>query len=162
MPGDSSLSEFTWIGLSCKAVLHFTPDVLDFTFTFAAPFNQFQKNHFMALSTTIQLAEKPVDSKPTTPTNELSDVLLSMVLLSLYGAQMSKKTVRKLKRKYFWTSLKLKAKSFFAAQKKRDVPERTLIYILVGVAILAFVILEPVVALVLALIALILILAGII
>jgi hypothetical protein len=116
----------------------------------------------MAHSTTIQLVEKPIDTKPSTPSDELSDVLLSMVLLSLYGAQMSKKTVRKLKRKYFWTSLKLKAKSFFQSQKKRAVPERTLIYILVGVAILAFVILEPVVALILALIVLILILAGII
>ncbi|HUC80675.1 MAG TPA: hypothetical protein VMR70_07140 [Flavisolibacter sp.] len=116
----------------------------------------------MALSTTVQVVEKPADAQPSTPSNEMSDVLFSMVLLSLYGAQMSKKTVRKLKRKYFWTSLKLKAKSFFSAQKKRAVPERTLIYILVGVAILAFVILEPVVALVLALIALVLLLAGVI
>ena len=116
----------------------------------------------MALSTTIQLVEKPTEPKSTTPSNELSDIVLSMVLLSLYGAQMSKKTVRKLKRKYFWTSLKLKAKSFFAAQKKRELPERTLIYILVGVAVLAFIILEPWIALVLALVALVLILAGII
>lgn len=116
----------------------------------------------MSHSTTIQLVEKPADPQTKTPSNELSDVVLSMVLLSVYGAHMSKKTVRKLKRQFFWTSLKLKAKSFFQAQKKKAVPERTLIYILVGVAILAFVILEPVVALVLALIALILILAGII
>ncbi|HEX8314452.1 MAG TPA: hypothetical protein VF609_05655 [Flavisolibacter sp.] len=116
----------------------------------------------MALSTTIQQVEKPAESKSSTPSNELSDVLFSMVLLSVYGAQMSKKTLRKLKRKFFWTSLKLKVKSFFKAQSKKAVPERTLIYILIGVAVLAFVILEPVVALVLALIALILILAGII
>ncbi|HEY0040761.1 MAG TPA: hypothetical protein VGB71_08870 [Flavisolibacter sp.] len=115
----------------------------------------------MAFSTTIQHVEKPVDIQvqTQTPNDELSDALFGMVLLSVYGAQMSKKTVRKMKRQFFWTSLKLKAKSLFS---KKQVSDRTLIYILLGVALIALIVLAPVAALVLAVLALVLILAGVI
>ena len=114
----------------------------------------------MAFSATIQHAEKPVQPVSETPSNDLSDALFSMVILSVYGAQMSKKTLRKMKRQFFWTSLKLKAKSVF--QPKQTVNDRTLIYILLGIALIALIILAPVAALVLAILALILILAGVI
>jgi hypothetical protein len=78
----------------------------------------------------------------------------------MYGAQASKKTFRKLKRQFFWTSVKLKAKSLF--KSKQSVSDRTLIYILLGVALIALIFLAPIAALVLALLALILILAGVI
>jgi hypothetical protein len=52
----------------------------------------------MAFSTTIQQVEKPTS---TAPSNDLPDALLSMLMLSVYGAQMSKKMVRKLKRQFF-------------------------------------------------------------
>ena len=45
----------------------------------------------MAFSATIQHAEKPVQPVSETPNNDLSDALFSMVILSVYGAQMSKK-----------------------------------------------------------------------
>lgn len=113
----------------------------------------------MAFSTTIQPVEKT--KVPTTqPSSNISDALLSMILLSVYGAQMSKKTVRKLKRKYFWTSLKLKAKSIFTP-KASAVADRTLIYIILGVALLALLIIDPVLVLALAVVVLILILAGV-
>ena len=114
----------------------------------------------MAFSTTIQHVEKPTPVAPNKPSNDISDALLSMVMLSVYGAQMSKKTVRKLKRQFFWTSLKLKAKSLFSP--KTSVSDRTLIYILLGIALIALIVLAPVAALVLAIIALVLILAGVI
>lgn len=114
----------------------------------------------MAFSTTIQHVEKPVTVPSTTPSNDISDALFSMVMLSVYGAQMSKKTVRKLKRKFFWTSLKLKAKSLFTP--RQSVSDRTLIYILLGVALIALIVLAPVAALILAVLALVLILAGVI
>ncbi|HVF81813.1 MAG TPA: hypothetical protein VM884_07760 [Flavisolibacter sp.] len=112
----------------------------------------------MAFSTTtIQRAEKPTT---TTPSSNLPDAVLSMLILSMYGAQMSKKALRKLKRQFFWTSLKLKVKSIF--KPKASVSDRTLIYILLGVALIALIVLAPVAALVLAVLALILILAGVI
>ena len=111
----------------------------------------------MAFSTTIQQVEKPAT---TTPANDLPDALLSMLILSMYGAQMSKKMVRKLKRQFFWASLKLKVKSVF--KPKASVSDRTLIYILLGVALIALIVLAPVAALVLAVLALVLILAGVI
>ena len=113
----------------------------------------------MAFSTTIQQVEKPLETQSSTPNNDIADALFSMVILSVYGAQMSKKSMRKLKRKFFWTSAKLKFKSLFS---KNQVSDRTLIYILLGVALIALIVLAPVAALVLAVLALILILAGVI
>jgi hypothetical protein len=113
----------------------------------------------MAFSTTIQHVEKPVESTSNTPSSDIADALFGMVILSVYGAQMSKKSLRKMKRQFFWTSAKLKFKSFFS---KQAVSDRTLIYILLGVALVALIVLAPVAALVLAVLALILILAGVI
>ena len=110
----------------------------------------------MAFSTT---AQQPVKPAPGTPSSELPDALLGMMILSVYGAHMSKKAVRKLKRQFFWTSLKLKAKSIF---KPREFSDRTLLYIILGVVLLALLFVDAVLVLVLALVALILILAGVI
>lgn len=113
----------------------------------------------MAYNVTVQPVEKSSlpDNQTSTP---VSDALLSMVLLSMYGAQMSKKTVRKLKRNFFWTSLKLKAKNLFKP-KASAVSDRTLIYIILGVALLALLLINPVLVLALAVVVLILILAGV-
>lgn len=113
----------------------------------------------MAFSTTIQHVEKPAPVSKTTPNSDMADALLSMLMLSVYGAQMSRKTVRKLKRQFFFTSLKLKAKSLF---QPRNVSDRTLLYIIAGLAFIVLLIVSPIAALVLALLVLILILAGII
>ena len=116
----------------------------------------------MAFSTSIQHAEKPVEPVSKTPNNDLGAALFSMVILSVYGAQMSKKTLRKLKRQFFWTSLKLKFKSFFQPKGKKEISDRTLLYIILGVVLLALLFVDVVLVLVLALIALILILLGVI
>lgn len=114
----------------------------------------------MAFSTTTAHVEKPVSQPSGQPSNEMSDVLMSAILLSMYGAQMSKKTVRKLKRKFFFTSLKLKAKSLFSPRATAS--DRTIIYIILGVALLALLLINPVLVLALAVVVLILILAGVI
>jgi hypothetical protein len=112
----------------------------------------------MAFSTTVQPIVKPATVPANQPSNNISDALLSMVLLSMYGAQMSKKTVRKLKRKFFFTSLKLKLKSLFSPRTTSD---RTLLYIILGVALLALLLIDPILVLALAVVILILILAGV-
>ena len=116
------------------------------------------KRFVMAFTTTIQQIEKPVPVNR--PSNDITDALLSMIILSVYGAQMSKKSLRKLKRKLFWTSLKLKIKSFF--KPRANISERTLIYILLGALFLILIIYSPIAAVVLIAVALILILAGVI
>jgi hypothetical protein len=112
----------------------------------------------MAFSTTIQPVEKVIKVPANQPSNNISDAVLSMMLLTMYGAQMSKKTVRRLKRKFFFTSLKLKVKSLF---KPQQVSDRTLIYIILGAALVALLIIEPVLVLALAAVVLILYLAGV-
>jgi hypothetical protein len=113
----------------------------------------------MAFISTVTQVERPTTPSSRQPSNNISDVLLSMILLSMYGAQMSKKAVRKLKRKLFFTSLKLKLKSMF---KPRNVSDRTLIYVILGAALIALIIIDPVLVLALAVVVLILILAGVI
>jgi hypothetical protein len=112
----------------------------------------------MALNTTIV---KPVESTPTAKPDYTAEgsALLSMLMLSVYAAGKSKKSLRKLKRQFAWNTLKLKVKSFF---DRKAVSDRTLIYILLGVALLALLFIEPIAALVVVLVALILILAGVI
>ena len=112
----------------------------------------------MAFSTTIQPIQKPAPVPSNQPSANVSDALLSMILLSVYGAHMSKKTVRKLKRRFFVNSMKLKLKSLFSP---RSVSDRTLIYIILAAVLLALIIIEPILILALGVVVLILFLAGV-
>lgn len=114
----------------------------------------------MAFSTTVQPVEKTT-TPAHQPANNISDALLSMLLLSMYGAQMSKKSVRKLKRQIALSSFKQKLSKLNPFSKQR-VTDRTLIYIILGVALIALLIIDPVLVLALAVVVLILILAGVI
>jgi len=112
----------------------------------------------MALTTTtIQPVSKPVSEKPVD--NGTTASLLSLLVLSVIAAQKSRKSFNKMKRRFLWTALKLKVKSLFS---KKRVSDRVLIYILLGVIALVLVFYYPLAALLVALIALILILAGVI
>lgn len=110
----------------------------------------------MALATTIQPVQKP---EANTPGNNISDGLLGMLMLAAYAGYMSKKSMRKLKRKLAWEALKLKLASFF---KPRTASDRTLLLVILLIVALAIVFINPIAALVAALIVLILYLAGVI
>jgi len=113
----------------------------------------------MAFSTsTIQAIDQPAPEKSVD--NSTMASLLSMVVLSMYAANKSKKNFRKLKRRFLWTSFKLKAKAMLTG--KKEVSDKTLIYILLGVIAIVLVIVAPLFALLLAAIVLILILTGVI
>lgn len=73
------------------------------------------------------------------------------------AAQKSKKEFRKLRRRFLWTSMKLKLKSLFS---RKAVSNRVLLYILLAVVFLALLAIDPLIALIVALVALILVLAG--
>ena len=112
----------------------------------------------MALSTTtIQPSTQSVAEKSND--NAIAASLLGMLVLSFYAAKKTKKAMRKMKLRFMWTALKLKTKSFFSKQRITD---KVLIYILLGVVALVLVFYYPIAALILALVALILILAGVI
>jgi hypothetical protein len=113
----------------------------------------------MAFSATIQPAPVPVADK--TLDTDATASLLSMLVLSVYAAQKSNKSFRKLKRRFLWTALKLKAKTMFS-KKRANVSDRTLIIILLGVLLLILVFVAPLLALILAIVALVLLLAGVI
>lgn len=112
----------------------------------------------MAFSTTaVQPVNTPVSEKPAN--SDALSSLLAALMLSVYAAQKSKKTMRKMRRQMIWSALKMKMKSLFS---KKAISDRVLIYILIGIVALILVFYYPVLALILALIALILILAGVI
>src|SRR3978361_2498571 len=87
--------------------------------------------------------------------NNYSASLLSMIVLSVYAAHKSKKSFRKLKRQFMWTAFKLKFKSMFSRHAE-GISRNVIIYIILGVLILALLIISPIAALVLAIIGLIL------
>lgn len=110
----------------------------------------------MAFATTVQPVQKP---EATTPGNNISDGLLAAVLMTAYAGYMSKKSLRKLKRKLAWEGLKMKFKNFFKAPAAS---ERTLLLIILLILAIALVLINPIAALVATLIVLILYLAGVI
>ena len=111
----------------------------------------------MAFTTTaIHPVTKPV-KQPSADHGVLTP-LLGLLLLSVYAAHQSKKAVRKMKRRLIWNAFKMKLRSASSG----SISDRTLIYILLGVALLALLIAAPVLALVLVLVVLILVLADVI
>lgn len=113
----------------------------------------------MAFSTTaVQPVNQPVSDKPAN--SDALSTLLGALMLSVYAAHKSKKAMHKMRRHLVWSALKMKMKSLFS--KKAAVSNQVLIYILIGIVALILVFYYPVIALILALVALILILAGVI
>jgi hypothetical protein len=86
--------------------------------------------------------------------------LLSAIMLTVYAGQKSRKQLRKLKRKAAWLAIKEKIASSFSRDKPTE--RQIIIYILIGVLILALIIAEPIAALALAVIGLVLFLTGVI
>ena len=112
----------------------------------------------MAFSTsTVQPASNPVTEK-TSDNGTIAASVLSLLLLSAYGASKSKKALRKMKRKLVWSALKMKVKSLFS---KKSVSDQTLLLILLGVVILALILIEPIVGLIVLLLVLLLYLLGV-
>jgi len=112
----------------------------------------------MAFSTsTVQPVAQPVSQKPSND-NALSS-LLAALMLSVYAAHKSKKAMRKMRRHLVWSAMKMKLASLFSG---KAISNQTLIYILIGVVALILVFWAPILALIIALVALILILAGVI
>jgi Mg2+/citrate symporter len=111
----------------------------------------------MAFSTSsIQPAPEkaPVAVKPS---NDAAS-LLSAIMLAVYAGAKSRKQLRRLKRQATWLVVKHKARSLFSRNAASE--RQTIIYILLGVAVLALIFASPIAALVLAIIGLILILTG--
>jgi hypothetical protein len=109
-------------------------------------------------SSAIQPVAQPKPDQPVDNTAANAS-LLSMLVLSVYAAQKSKKSLRKLKRKLMWTALKLKVKSLFS--RKSTTSDRQLIlYILLGILALVLVFYYPIAALIVAIVGLILYLTG--
>jgi len=97
----------------------------------------------MAFSTSTATTQ-PTPVQPST-TNDNSGIasLLATLLLTMYAAQKSKKQMRKLKRKAAFTLLKLKMQSAFAPitslfskNKAQSISDRTLLYLLLALAII--------------------------
>lgn len=111
----------------------------------------------MAFSTTtVQPNAQLTPAQKPAATDSLA--LLSAVLLTVYAGKQSRKQLRKLKRKAAWLLVKQKAATLFS--RKAASERQIIIYVLIGVLIIALVIIEPIVALVLAIIGLILFLTG--
>jgi hypothetical protein len=118
---------------------------------------------FMAMTTSTVQPAQPIIPSSTQKDNVGGGAMasvLSAIMLSIYAGQKSRKQLRKLKRKMTWLLVKEKMKSVFSGSGSVD--RKTLTIILLAVLIVALVLIEPLAALVLAIIGLILLLAGVI
>jgi Mg2+/citrate symporter len=114
----------------------------------------------MAFSTTIQPIDNTQAPVKEPMANSAIASLMAAVMLSVYAGKQSRKQLRKLKMKLTWLMVKEKIRSAF--KKPADIDRKTLTIILIAVLVLALVFIEPIAALVLAILGLILILAGVI
>ncbi len=108
-------------------------------------------------TTTLKLVPETVPQTEQ-PATDAAASLLSAILLTVYAGAKSRKQLRKLKRHAAWMVIKEKARTIFS--RKAASERQTIIYILLGVAVLALIFASPIAALVLAIIGLILILTG--
>jgi len=109
----------------------------------------------MAL-TSISVHPQQQQEHPTASTATNSAAALMGLLLAMYLGHKTTREFRKLKRKLTFAVLKNKFRSIFS--RKRDLSDRTLLYILIGALIIALLIIEPWVGLAVLLLAIILIL----
>lgn len=119
----------------------------------------------MAFSTTLA-QPAPLQPKQAAKTTDTAAPLLAALVLSVFAAQKSKKGIAKLKRQAMLNLVKFGVKERFNRfkslfSKKADVSNRTLLYILLGLIVLALIFVEPIIALVVLLVGvLILLLTG--
>ena len=114
----------------------------------------------MAFTTTIQPTNTPPAPVKEPIANSALATLLAAVMLSVYAGHKSRKQLAKLKRKLTWMVLKQKLHNAFS--KPADIDRKTLTIILLAVLVIALIFISPIAALVLAILGLILILAGVI
>lgn len=119
----------------------------------------------MALtSTTIQPVAKTQEPSNPISTDHAASVLAALVL-SVYAAQKSRKQLNKLKRQAMLTLFKLRVQqsferftSLFSKKVPQSISNRTLLYILLGLAVLILLFIEPVAAIILLLLGILLVL----
>src|SRR5215216_5246553 len=114
----------------------------------------------MALTSTIQPTNTPPAPVKEPMANNGIASLMAAIMIAVYTGQKSRKQLRKLKMKLTWLMVKQKIQSAF--KKPADIDRKTLTIILIAVLVLALVFIEPIAALILAILGLILILAGVI
>ena len=120
----------------------------------------------MALtSTTIKPVEKTQEPSDSLPLDNTAPVLAALVL-SVYAAQKSRKQLNKLKRQALVALFKHRMQHSFSRvtslfSKKaapQSISNRTLLYILLGLAVLILLFVEPIAAIVLLLLGILLVL----
>ena len=114
----------------------------------------------MAMNTT---TVQPITSHHLKPAHSIDAVapLLAAALVTAYGVHKSRRELRRLKFKMAGAVIKQKFASLFS-RRQAPVSNRILIYILIAIIFLALLAIEPLYALILAIIALVLILAKVV
>lgn len=120
----------------------------------------------MALSSTTIQQPVAKTQEPSSIATEHAASVLTALVLTVYAAQKSKKQLRKLKRQAIVALFKHRInasvsrfKSLFSKKAApQSVSNRTLLYILLGLAVLILLFVEPIAAIVLLLLAILLVL----
>ncbi|RYY86138.1 MAG: hypothetical protein EOO15_15260 [Chitinophagaceae bacterium] len=92
--------------------------------------------------------QQPAAPTPTPVLTTEPSAMLAAAVLSVYAANLSRRQLRRLKRKAIWSLAKAKVKSFFGI-RDTNISTRTLIYILLGLVVIILAFVAPILALIL-------------
>jgi hypothetical protein len=119
----------------------------------------------MALSSTTMQQPSAPAKQPVSYGGEGAASILAALMLTVFAAQKSKKQLRKLKRQAIAQLFKYKVNtafsrvtSLFSKKAPASIDNRTLLYILLGVAVLILIFIAPIAAIILLLLGILLIL----
>lgn len=89
---------------------------------------------------------QPAAPTPTPAISTQTPSLLAAMVLSVYAAQLSRRKMRRLKRRALWLLAKAQVRSFF--RRDTGLSTRTLLYILLGLIVLILAFTMPALALI--------------
>ncbi len=118
----------------------------------------------MAFTSTITIQQPAAQTAKPINGNDGAAALLAALLLSVYAGQRTKKQLNKLKRRAVTELFKHRVKAGFArvkslfSKKAPAIDNRTLLYILLGLAVLILIFIEPIAAIILLLLGILLVL----
>jgi len=90
--------------------------------------------------------------------DNFTDPMLTALVLSVCAAQLSRRQLRRLKRRAMWSFVRAELGRKLGGKRDNGISNRTLLYILLGLAVLILVFVAPVAAIILLLIGILLVL----
>ncbi|RYY40819.1 MAG: hypothetical protein EOO08_06735 [Chitinophagaceae bacterium] len=99
------------------------------------------------MSLCLSTLQQPAAPTPSPVVSTEPSALLAAAVLSVYAANMSRRQLRRLKRKAVWSLTKAKVRSWFGS-RDTAISTRTLLYIILGLVVVILAFVAPILAII--------------